>query len=287
MTNSIPIKVAVIGCGSLGTALAKGILSPLSQTLHVEKLIATVASRESHQRLQNDPNSTFTAKFEVLSSQENVQAVQASDVVILAFKPVKRESVFAAPGFKESIRGKLIISIMAGITTAEIKRLVGEGDLALQAVRVMPNMAATIREAMSLCTADTATLTEQNLRLATWVFEQVGRAQFVPESTFDISAVLVGCAGSLLLLAIDGLLDAAVAEGIKRPEAQKFVVDSAIGMLKLVPAGNHPSVLREKIASPGGCSIRALIELEKRGVRSAYTDAIMVAAEKSRGMSKS
>ena len=86
---------------------------------------------------------------------------------------------------------------------------------------------------------------------------------------------------------ICGLFTRPVAEGIKRPEAQEFVVNSAIGMLKLVPAGNHPSVLREKIASPGGCSIRALLELEKRCVRSAYTDAIMVASAKSRGMSNS
>jgi pyrroline-5-carboxylate reductase len=96
---------------------------------------------------------------------------------------------------------------------------------------------------------------------------------------------LVGCAGSLLLLAIDGLLDAAVAEGVKRPEVQNLVVNSAIGMMKLVPAGDHPSVLREKIASPGGCSIRALLELEKLGVRSAFTSAILAAAEKSKQMS--
>jgi pyrroline-5-carboxylate reductase len=65
-----------------------------------------------------------------------------------------------------------------------------------------------------------------------------------------------------------------------------MAVDSAIGMLKLIPAGDHPSVLREKIASPGGCSIRALLELEKRAVRSAYCDALLKAAERSRTLAK-
>lgn len=120
-----------------------------------------------------------------------------------------------------------------------------------------------------------------------WVFGQVGQAKLVEEGSFDISAVLVGCAGSLLLLAVDGLLDAAVAEGVKRPDVQGLVVNSAIGMMKLVPVGEHPSVLREKIASPGGCSIRALLELEHQGVRSAFTSAIMAAAERSKSMSKS
>lgn len=118
------------------------------------------------------------------------------------------------------------------------------------------------------------------------MFGQVGEAHRIPEGSFDICAVLVGCAGSLLF-AVDGLLDAAVAEGVKRPEVQNLVVNNAVGMMKLVPAGNHPSVLRQKIASPGGCSIRDLLELEKLGVRSAFTSAIMAAAEKSKRMSTS
>jgi pyrroline-5-carboxylate reductase len=210
--------------------------------------------------------------------------------VLLAFKPFKRADVFAVPGFKEALRDKFVLSIMAGITTAELSRLTFGEDYdsnsqsSLQAVRAMPNMAARIREAVTLYTPSPAT-TKENVELASWVFGQVGEAHQIPEKSFDICAVLVGCAGSLLLLAIDGLLDAAVAEGVRRPEVQNLVVNSAIGMMKLVPAGDHPSVLREKIASPGGCPIRALLELEKLGVRSAFTSAILAAAEKSKQMS--
>lgn len=271
----------------MGTAIAEGILEPIDKSLAVSNVTLTVNTTQSQQRLQ-EKFGQHGSRLQVLLDGENVKAVEQADIVIIAVKPVKRAHVFGTPGFSDAIRGKLIISIMAGITTAEISRLVG-GDqekTSLQAVRVMPNMAATIREAMSLCAASDA-LTTRNRDVATKILEQVGKAQFIPEGNFDISAVLVGCAGSLLLLAIDGLLDAAVAEGTKRSEAQNFIMESAIGMLKLVPAGNHPSVLREKIASPGGCSIRALLELEKRGVRSAYTDAIMVAAERSKKMSSS
>ena len=173
--------------------------------------------------------------------------------MIFAVKPVKRETVFAAASIREALRGKLILSIMPGISTNELKRLVGgvQDDITPQVVRAMPNMAANIREAMTLYTADTASISEENLEIASWVFNQVGRSQLIDESHFDISAVLVGCAGSLLLLAVDGMLDAAVAEGVKRGEAQNFVMNSAIGMLKLVPAGRHPTLLRESISSPG------------------------------------
>ncbi|KAE8156687.1 pyrroline-5-carboxylate reductase dimerization-domain-containing protein [Aspergillus tamarii] len=281
------LTVAVIGCGTLGTAITAGILDPKERTdLGVKHITATVGTEPSKRRVENTL-SQHSSRLTVLTQEENVRAVQAADVVLLAMKPVKRADVFAAPGFKEALQGKLVLSIMAGITTKALSSLaLGEDSAsnsgsALQCVRAMPNMAAKIREAVTLYTAGPGT-TKENLGIASWVFSQVGEAHIIPESSFDICAVLVGCAGSLLLLAIDGLLDAAVAEGVKRPDMQNLVVNSAIGMMKLVPAGDHPSVLREKIASPGGCSIRALLELEKLGVRSAFTTAIMAAAEKSK-----
>ncbi|EEU48332.1 uncharacterized protein NECHADRAFT_90589 [Fusarium vanettenii 77-13-4] len=292
MSNTTTLTVALLGCGNLGTALAAGILNPIDRGgVNVKRLIVTVGTEASKRRAQ-DALSEHSSRLTVLLAQDNVSAIQEADMVLLAFKPVKREEVFGAPGFKEALRGKLVISIMAGISIKELNRLALEGQDALkdpsplQAVRAMPNMAAKIREAVTLYTADLETLSKRNEEIASWIFKQVGEAQLISESTFDISAVLVGCAGSLLLLAVDGLLDAAVAEGVKRPEATKMVVNSAIGMMKLVPAGDHPSVLREKIASPGGCSIRALLELEKLGVRSAFTSAILAAAERSKGMSK-
>ncbi|KAH7142712.1 Aldehyde/histidinol dehydrogenase, partial [Dactylonectria estremocensis] len=254
----------------------------------VARLIVTVGTELSKRRVEEEL-SEHSSRLTVLLAKDNIQAAQEADVVLLTFKPAKREEVFAAPGFKEALRGKLVISIMAGISIKELNRLALDGQEnqnSLQAVRAMPNMAAKIRQAVTLYTANTDTLSQANQDIAAWVFSQVGEAQLIAESAFDISAVLVGCAGSLLLLAVDGLLDAAVAEGVKRPEATKMVVNSAIGMMKLVPAGHHPSVLREKIASPGGCSIRALLELEKLGVRSAFTSAILAAAERSKGMSR-
>ncbi|KAI1027685.1 hypothetical protein LB504_011686 [Fusarium proliferatum] len=300
MAHPKSITVALLGCGksphvttyvqrNLGGALAAGLLAPIKNinAYSIKRMITTVGTEESKVRVEKEL-SEHSSKLEVLLAKDNVRAVEKADVVILAFKPVKRQEVFAAPGIKEALRGKLIISIMAGVSIKEINRLSHqqEDPTPVQAVRAMPNMAAKIRQAVTLYTVNEASFSDENIHLTAWAFSQVGETHQIAESNFDISAVLVGCAGSLLLLAVDGLLDAAVAEGVKRPEATKMVVSSAIGMLGLVPAGNHPSVLRENIASPGGCSIRALLELEKLGVRSAYTTAILAAAEKSKGLSK-
>ncbi|KAL3474887.1 pyrroline-5-carboxylate reductase dimerization-domain-containing protein [Aspergillus californicus] len=290
MTNNTDLTIAVIGCGTLGTAITTGILAPRQDktSFNIKHVIATVGTPPSKSRLE-EALSDHSARLTVHTQEENVRAAQEADVVLLSFKPFKRAEVFAVPGFKEALRGKLVLSIMAGITTRELTRLTSDETTPqepLQSVRAMPNMAARIREAVTLYTASPGT-SPANLHFAAWVFSQVGEAHEIPEKSFDICAVLVGCAGSLLLLAIDGLLDAAVAEGVRRPEVQNLVVNSAIGMMRLVPAGEHPGVLREKIASPGGCSIRALLELERLGVRSAFTSAILAAAEKSKMMSSS
>lgn len=282
--------------GNLGTALASYMLRAVQGSeksdVSIKRLFVTTGSDASMRRVQG-VLSDYSSRVEVLGQQDNVRAMTEADVVIIAVKPVKRADIFGAPGAREALRGKLVISIMAGVLIEEMGRLLlgtnpSEADSAsLQVVRAMPNMAARIGRAVTLYTANMKTLSPNNLELTSWIFNQVGTAQFSPESTFDVSAVLVGCAGSLLLLAIDGLLDAAVAEGVKRSEAQKMVVDSAIGMISLTTAGSHPSVLREEIASPGGCSIRALLELERLGVRSAFTTAILAAAERSKAISKS
>ncbi|RMJ07404.1 hypothetical protein CDV36_012992 [Fusarium kuroshium] len=132
MTNTTPLTVALLGCGNLRTALAAGILNPINgDAVDVNHLIATVGS-EASQRCVQDALSKHSSRLTVLLAQENVRAVQEADVVLLAFKPVKREEVFGALGFKEVLRGKLVISIMAGISIKELNRLALEGKDALK-----------------------------------------------------------------------------------------------------------------------------------------------------------
>jgi pyrroline-5-carboxylate reductase len=271
----------------MGTSIASGILNPKDRSISVKHLIATVLTEQSKGRLEK-ALTMHSSRVTVLLQSNTLRAIQEADVVLICVKPFQRAQVLGANGVREALPGKLLLSILAGTPVINLhNEIYGQDDgTPSQIIRAMPNMAATIREAVTLITGNMETLTNHNLLLGKWVFSQVGDCTVVAESTFEISAVLVGCAGSLLMLALDGLLDAAVAEGINRTEAREMAANSAVGMMKLIPSGEHPSVLREKIASPGGCSIRALLELERRAVRSAYCDALLAAAERSRVLAK-
>ncbi|WYZ35444.1 hypothetical protein EsH8_X_000091 [Colletotrichum jinshuiense] len=290
--------VAIIGCGSMGTAIAGGILDALADTNNVKspimisRLIATVGTDAAKKRVV-ETLSRHAEKLDIRLRSDNLEVFRQADIIVLSVKPVKWRGIIEEPGMREALGGKLLISIIAGVKTEVLHQAINGSDKATrpqmcQIVRTMPNMGAQIRRSMTLGTTIPGTVSEQNMETTRWILEQVGKFQLTDEVHFDMSGVLVGCAGSLIMLAVDGLLDAAVSEGLKRSEAQPLVVESAIGMLSLLTRenGGHPSLMRELIASPGGSSIRALLELEKQGVRSAYTEAIIQAAERSKEMSK-
>ncbi|KAH6696577.1 pyrroline-5-carboxylate reductase dimerization-domain-containing protein, partial [Leptodontidium sp. MPI-SDFR-AT-0119] len=274
MAPSKVLTVAIIGCGSIGTAIASGILDassvdgniPESEVpIRISRVIATVETNASRQRVLSSL-SQHSQKVDVRLKSENMAALQEADVILFSIKPIKRGEILTEPAAREALRGKLLISVMGGINTSVLHTAInGDGapsDSDCQIVRVMPNLAAQIRQAVSLGTSIPGQLTPENSKITEWILSQVGDFQFIPETHFDIASVLVGCSGSLIMLAIDGLLDAAVAEGLKRSEAQPLLVKSIIGLLGLLTTGGgHPSVTREKISSPGGNSIQALLEL--------------------------
>jgi pyrroline-5-carboxylate reductase len=281
----------------MGTSIVLGILestidnqdSSATASPQVSRVIACVRAQKSADRVISTL-SKHASRVEV-SRGENLKAMREADIIILGCKPIMRNDVLQAEGVREALAGKLLISILAGIPIGSLSECIyGAGDEyeceRCHIARGMPNMAAKIRESMTVLATPTPALPHKFEALTEWVFEQVGQVKWVAESQFDISAVLVGCSGSLMMLPIDGLLDGCVAEGLKRSDATELVIQVVLGNIKLLLHGHHPSVLREQIASPGGCSIRALLKLESAGVRTAFADAIMEAAYQSRNMSK-
>lgn len=273
--------------GSIGASIASAILDSPGDEVRVSNVIATVESEASRKRLV-DRLEQHKAKFSVRLGTDNLDVISQADIVLLAVKPFKRDEVLGVAEIRAALRGKLLLSVMAGIRTTLLREMINgseEDEKACQVIRAMPNMAARIRKAVTLLTYTPGTVNEDYIEATHWLLEQIGQYKFVAENRFDIAGPIVGCAGSLMALAIDGLLDAAVVEGLKRQDAEFMAVESAIGILQLISSGTHPTLLREQISSPNGASSRALLRLEKHGVRYAFSDALMTAADRMRNMS--
>lgn len=189
------------------------------------------------------------------------------------------KDILEAPGMREALNGKLLISILAGVPAKQIEDILYPDDsIASQArcrvVRAMPNTAAILRESMTVVGATEPPLPDESLKLVTWIFERIGRVVHLPPSAMDVSTALAGSGPAFMALALEGIADGAVAMGMPRAEAQIMAAQVMRGTAAMVLNGEHPAILKEKVSTPGGCTIGGLLVLEEQGVRGSLARSI-------------
>jgi pyrroline-5-carboxylate reductase len=227
---------------------------------------------------------------------DNVNAVIEADVVLLGCKPYMVDDILAEEGMKEALKGKLLISICAGVPVSQIEQaLYGEvstGDPEKEGkcrvVRAMPNTASGIRESMTVIATSIPPLPADTSALVTWIFKRIGDVVHLPASTMDASTALCGSGPAFFALMLEAAIDGAVAMGLPRAEAQRMAAQTMRGAAGLVLAGEHPALLRDKVSTPGGCTIGGLLILEEGRVRGtvarAVREATVVASQLGKGV---
>ena len=84
---------------------------------------------------------------------------------------------------------------------------------------------------------------------------------------------------------IEAMADAAVADGMARPQAYQFAAQAVMGSAKMVlETGKHPGDLKDMVCSPGGTTIEAVRVLEKEGFRSSVMEAMKACTAKAKGL---
>jgi pyrroline-5-carboxylate reductase len=210
---------------------------------------------------------------------ENLKGVREADIVILGCKPYMLKDVLGEPEIREALNGKLLISILAGVPVEQIRdtlysdNTLDNGEEA-RIVRVMPNTAAIIRESMTVVGISTPPLPPAQDKLVTWLFSNIGKVVHLPPASMDASTAVAGSAPAFMALVMEGIADGAVAMGIPREEAQIMAAQVMKGAAGLVQGGEHPSILREKVSTPGGCTLSGLLVLEEAAVRGTLARAV-------------
>jgi pyrroline-5-carboxylate reductase len=260
-------RFALIGAGRMATALAKGMLS--AGLFQVRQLAAS------------DPSPAAAKAFHeatgVAVAKTNLQAVAGADVVLLAVKPQHvAEVLHDLRG--DASGGKLVVSIAAGVTLATLAE--GLGPRA-RLVRVMPNTPCLVSEgASAYCLGPGAT--EDDGRLVERLLSSVGQVHRVPESLLDAVTGLSGSGPAFVCLFIEALSDGGVKMGLPRSVALALAAQTVKGAAAMVLAtGEHPAVLKDQVASPGGTTIAGLHALESGGFRAAVLSAVEAATRRS------
>ncbi|WP_433698675.1 pyrroline-5-carboxylate reductase [Nocardiopsis sp. CA-288880] len=263
--------IAIIGAGKMGEALLAGMLAKG----HAPEDVLVTEPREEHaEELRR------RYRVEVVSATD---AAKRADTLLLALKPQDMVALLddLSPHLGPE---RLIISVAAGITTAVLENHLPAGT---PVVRAMPNTPALMGEGMT-AVAGGAHTDGAHLDRAEALLATVGEVIRVGEQHMDTVTAISGSGPAYFYFIAETMIEAGVAMGMPRVTAQKLVGQTITGAAAMLNgSGEHPVVLREAVTSPGGTTAAALRELERHGVRTAFTDAIEAARDRSGALSGS
>jgi pyrroline-5-carboxylate reductase len=264
------MTVAIIGAGVMGETLLSGLIRAGRP---VDDLIVGEKRAERAAELVERYGVT------VLS---NTEATSKADTVALVIKPQDMSEVLSeiAPHVRP---GQLVVSLAAVITTGFIEAHLPDG---VAVVRVMPNTPALVDEGMAAISRGSH-CDEEHLAEAESLMASTGRVVRVPEKQQDAVTAISGSGPAYLFFVVEAMIEAGVHLGLPRSTAAELVVQTVVGSAKLLrETGEHPTVLRERVTSPGGTTAAAIRELEDHKVRAAFLTALEAARDRSRALAE-
>lgn len=261
------VTIAFIGAGNLTRALVSGLVS---HQYDPKKIWASDPSSEKLAGLRQ--------QFGIHTTTDNLNAVQQSDVVVLAVKPVHIQAL--CEEIKPAIlqRQPLVISVALGATLALFARWLG-ADAAV--VRAMPNTPAMVQAGMTGLYAGAMVSAEQK-NFAEEIFRAVGTTLWVAsEDEIDAVSVISGCGPGYVFLLMEAVERAAAQQGLNVATARLLTAETFLGAARLAMESDLPLAdLRREVTSPGGATEKAVELLESRGIRQIIAAAVAAARQR-------
>ena len=259
-------RLAVLGTGVMGEAVLAGALAGGWSAADV---VATVRRPERAAQLERAHG--------VATSQDNVEAVRGAGVVLVAVKPKDVVALLTEVGGALE-PGAVVVSLVAGLPTAAFEAALPTGT---PVVRTMPNTPAQIGAGVTAISPG-AHATDEHLALVERLLAGTGLVVRVAEKDQDAVSAVSGSGPAYVFYVVDALAEAGVLLGLTRQVALQIATQTVLGAGRLLDeTGEHPAILREKVSSPGGTTVRALRRLDAGGVRAAFLDALEAAHARS------
>ena len=246
MARSLKGTIGIVGAGSMGGAIARGLVE--SGVADASQVL--VADQDAQKR------ASFSERGIRALEDERALVGEGPDVVVLAVKPQVLGPVMesCAP----HVADRLVVSIAAGVSLATLEAAMP----AARVVRVMPNLPVQVRSGATAVAAGTLA-TAADVELVCELFSALGSVCVMREDQLDVSGAVVGTAPAFFSLFVDALTRAAVLRGLPAASARELVETTMRGCAEqLLNEGVHPREYMERVTSPGGTTAAALRELE-------------------------
>lgn len=257
-------KIAILGGGNIGLALAEGLV--LSGKYDKSQIYLTRRRKRNIEKLQEQGYQ---------ASNNNAEAVTDAAIVVLAVLPQTINEVLDE--IRDSLsHEQLIITVISGVTTQDIKDYL---QMNVPVVKAMPNTAIAIQQSMTCIAAKTANYS--HIEKTEELFQTVGDTVVIDESQMTAATALCACGIAFFLRSIRAASQGGTEIGFHSHDALKMAVQTALGAAALLQKNDsHPEDEIDKVTSPKGCTIAGLNEMEHQGFSSALIKGIIHSNEK-------
>ena len=258
-------KIAIIGGGNLGTAIAEGLIN--SGFVLPHELIVTKRNIDTLKPL---------AERGVNITNDNLEAVKNSSWIILAIKPFQVKEVLAQIQPVLDANKHQLISVVTGVWVKDIQEIVGNG---IPIFRAMPNTAIAIQESMTcICSVNAS---QEQTSFVSELFEQLGKSVLIEEKLMDAATVLGACGTAYAMRYIRANIQGGIEIGFSAKVASLIAAQTVKGAAELLLQKNtHPEQEIDKVTTPKGCTIAGLNEMEHQGFSSSLIKGIVTSYKK-------
>ncbi len=251
-------KIAIIGGGNLGSAIAEGLLK--SKFANAADITVTKRNTSTLQHL---------AAQGVTISSNNAAAVKTAAVVILAVKPFQVKEVLQSIQ-KELTAKHLLISVVTGVLIAEMQEVIKKK---LPLFRAMPNTAIAIQESMTCISHANASAAQT--AYVNELFTTLGKVANIDEKLMNAATVLGACGTAYAMRYIRANIQGGIEIGFDAATASLIAAQTVKGAAELLlQKGTHPEQEIDKVTTPKGCTIAGLNEMEHQGFSSSLIKGI-------------
>lgn len=253
------VNIGFIGYGNMASAIAQGLVAKEKVTgdqiyacaLNYEKLRLNTEKIGAH--------AMYTAS----------EVIKHSDFVVLAVKPYLIKEVVEP--VKDLLKNKIVVSVAAGCDYDFYEEILMEGT---HHISTIPNTPVAVGEGIWVC-ENKHSLSDEEFKMFEDIFGSIGLIEIVDSKHLSIAGTISGCTPAFTAMYLEALADAGVKHGLTRLSAYRLAAQMLVGTGKLfLNHEEHPGVMKDKVCSPGGTTIKGVASLEKSGFRGSVIEAI-------------
>lgn len=264
-----PYRIGFIGFGHL----AKVLFESIDKAKILPRSHIVFRQRDAHKMRENERRFGVTGV--------SLPTLLKSDVLLLCVRPQQAEQALKEIQEAGGLKGKCLISVLAGASIAYFQKHLGSDA---HVVRAMPNLCSSVGEGM---TALSFACSLEFREFATGLFGAGGEVQEVPERLMDVVVGMSGSGPGFVFRLIEAMARMGEKHGMSYEVALKIAAQTFLGAGKLVAQGAKPADLLVQIAVPQGTTQAGLDLMTKFELDRHFQEVLEAAARRSHELSNS